>query len=199
MQLQGEIVEAARFGAHQRPMIAQEREEQGISYLTDLVHSPEAKNPKLDSPCVSGLGGGQPTLVDVKTVKKLTERLDEIEKEKQKWMDKCHEYQELIERERERSDRDRQVPQNGDITRLREENTQLKTTVEELREKNLELTRQVRDLQYDVEERSAHQCNCQLLQVLLDRAQEEAREWEREANRWMIVYEVVLRNAPVHY
>ena len=28
-------VEAARFGADQRPMIAQEREEQGESYLTD--------------------------------------------------------------------------------------------------------------------------------------------------------------------
>ena len=191
--MQGEIVEAARFGAHQRPMTAQEREEQGK--LTDLVHSPEAKKPKLDSPCVSGLGGGQPTLVNVKTAEELTERLEKIEKEKQKWKDKCHEYQKLIEKEREKSDRNRQVPQNGDITRLKEENTKLNTTVDELREKNLKLTRQVLDLQYDVEKRSAHQCNCQLLQVLLDRAKDEAKEWESEANRWMIEYEVAQRSS----
>ena len=197
---QGENVEAARFGANQHPMIAQEGEEQGENveaarFGTDQHPVIAQERGEQGESCASGLGGGQLTLVDVKTVEKLIEK---IEKEKQKWKDKCYEYQELIEMERERSDCDRQVPQNGDITRLKEENTQLKTTVEELREKNLELTRQVRDLQYDVEERSAHQCNCQLLQVLLDRAQKEAREWEREANRWMREYEVVRRNAPVH-
>ena len=122
-------VEAAHFGVDQHPMIARmiaQKEEQG----------------ELDSSYVSGIGGGQPTLVDVKTVEKLLEKLDK------EWKDKCHEY---LEKEREK-------------------NTKLKTTVEELREKNLNLTRQVRDLQNNCQlllvkaKEAGNQANCWMIE-----------------------------------
>ena len=109
--------------------------------------------------------------MDVKTVEELTERLEKMEK---KWKD---EYQKLIEKEREKS----------------EENTKLKATMEELREENLKLIRQLLDLQDNEKRSPVHQCNCQQLQALLDRAKDEAKKWESAANCWKIEYEVVLQ------
>ena len=136
-------------------------------------------------------GGGQPmaTLMDVEELVEIG--LDRIQR--------LEHIAELIENSGTFiSVSDRQALQNH-INRLKKENTGLKATVEELTEKNLKLTRQVLDFEYDKKRISDHQCDCQQLQALLDRAKEEVKESESAANHWKIAYEAaqhVIDNYP---
>ena len=97
------------------------------------------------------------------------EEFEKVEKDKVKWMDECDKYRKMIDK-------------------MRTDQTRISDQAVEYREKYLQVTSQLLDLQHEI----AHQCKCEALEVLLEKARVEARHWEEEAKYWKLEYEAVL-------